>query len=136
MSHTLGRYAGGPTPAAINLNKGETSIMKKKILWLVVAVGICGSVVTARAEKTPSKIPGEAKFKELCAICHPDGGNIVNPVKTLHKKKLEVNNIKTAADIVRVMRNPGPGMTKFGEKVIPNKEANEVAEYILKTFDK
>jgi cytochrome c6 len=110
--------------------------MKKTILWFVVALGICGSVVTARAEKASPKISGEAKFKELCSICHPDGGNIVNPAKTLHKKKLETNNIKTAADIVRVMRNPGPGMTKFGEKIIPNKEANEIAEYILKTFDK
>jgi cytochrome c6 len=32
------------------------------------------------------------------------------------------------------MRNPGPGMTKFDEKIISTKEAQAIAEYILKTF--
>jgi cytochrome c6 len=32
------------------------------------------------------------------------------------------------------MRNPGPGMNKFDEKTIPDKEAKMIADYILKTF--
>jgi cytochrome c6 len=32
------------------------------------------------------------------------------------------------------MRNPGQGMTTFDEKTIPDKEAKEIADYILKTF--
>jgi cytochrome c6 len=32
------------------------------------------------------------------------------------------------------MRNPGPGMTTFDEKTIPDKQAKEIAEYILKSF--
>ncbi len=76
----------------------------------------------------------EAEFKEHCAVCHPEGGNIINPKKTLHKKDLDANNVKTAADIISKMRNPGPGMTKFDKKTIPNSEAKKIAEYILKTF--
>ena len=77
---------------------------------------------------------GAALFKENCSPCHPDGGNIINPQKTLHKKDREANNIKKPQDIVNKMRNPGPGMTKFDEKTIPNKDAKKIAEYILKTF--
>ena len=32
------------------------------------------------------------------------------------------------------MRAPGPGMPKFDKKALPDKDAKEVAEYILKTF--
>jgi cytochrome c6 len=79
---------------------------------------------------------GEALFKEHCALCHPDGGNIVNPKKTLHKKDLDPNNIKSHNDIVKLMRKPGPGMTTFDSKVISDKDAKEIADYILKTFRK
>jgi cytochrome c6 len=33
------------------------------------------------------------------------------------------------------MRNPGPGMTAFDEKTIPDTDAKEIAEYVLKTFN-
>jgi len=83
------------------------------------------------AEKGKS---GQAEFKEHCAVCHPDGGNIVNPAKTLHKSDRYANNVKTAADIMGKMRDPGPGMTKFDKKTITDGEARKIAEYILKTF--
>lgn len=79
---------------------------------------------------------GEALFKEHCALCHPDGGNIVNPKKTLHKKDLDANKIKSKDDIVKIMRKPGPGMTTFDAKLISDKDAREIAEYILKIFKK
>ena len=106
----------------------------KEVLALSVLVTLlllCGGTGTA---KESSKKSGEALFKQHCVICHPDGGNIINPQKTLHKKNLESNKIRNAGDIVKTMRNPGPGMTKFDEKMIPDKEAKEIAEYILKTF--
>jgi cytochrome c6 len=79
---------------------------------------------------------GESLFKEHCALCHPDGGNIINPKKTLHKKDREANNVKSKDDIVNIMRKPGPGMTTFDVKIIPDKDAKEIAEYIIKTFGK
>jgi cytochrome c6 len=86
------------------------------------------------AENTVKDI-GEEKFKALCAMCHPGGGNIVNPKKTLHKGDRESNNIKTTDDIIKLMRNPGPKMTKFNEKSVPEKEAQAIADYVLKTFN-
>jgi len=79
---------------------------------------------------------GEALFKEHCAVCHPDGGNIVNPKKTLHKKDLAANNIKSDGDIVKLMRNPGPGMSKFDVKTISDADAKEISKYIMKTYNK
>ncbi len=77
---------------------------------------------------------GEQGFKKDCAVCHPGGKNIINPAKTLSKKTLAANGIKNAADIVEKMRNPGPGMTKFDEKAIPDPTAKAIAEYVLTTF--
>jgi cytochrome c6 len=77
---------------------------------------------------------GEKLFQQHCAVCHPDGGNIINPKKTLRSKDLQANNITKPEDIVKVMRNPGPGMPTFDEKTIPDPEAREIGEYILKSF--
>ncbi len=100
---------------------------------VVLAAGLLGLAVLPA---TASDKSGEALFKEHCAVCHPDGGNVVNPAKTLHKKDRDANNVKTVSDIIQRMRKPGPGMTQFDEKTIPDKEAKEIASYILKTFNK
>jgi cytochrome c6 len=109
--------------------------MKKIIMWLGIGVltMLCaGSAAFAeKAAKTPM---GEAEFKEHCAMCHPDGGNLVNPKKTLHKKDLDSHGIKTDADIVKLIRKPGPGMNAFDAKTISDNEATEIAKYILKAF--
>ena len=111
--------------------------MKKFMVMAVAAISLCaflagGSI--AAEKKQMKKISGEAEFKEHCAICHPDGGNIINPAKTLHKKDLDAGGIKKPADIIAKMRKPGPGMTQFDKKTVPDKEANAIAAYILKTF--
>lgn len=79
---------------------------------------------------------GQELFEMHCAKCHPEGDNIINPEKTLMKKDLDANGIKSAADIVRLMRSPGPGMVPFDEKTIPDKDAKEIAEYVLRAFRK
>ncbi|MGC1454202.1 MAG: c-type cytochrome [Nitrospirota bacterium] len=107
--------------------------MKKRIVLLVIVLTMCFVGTMAYAEKA-TKNPGEAEFKEHCALCHPDGGNIINPKKTLLKRDREANSIRNEADIVRIMRKPGPGMTPFDEKTISDNEAKEIAEYIFKAF--
>ena len=77
---------------------------------------------------------GEALFRQHCAVCHPDGGNIVKPEYTLHAKALAAHRIGKAADIVGRMRNPGPGMTRFDAATVSDAEATAIAEYILATF--
>ncbi len=99
------------------------------VIIAVVCLGVVAATTTVSAEGK-----GEALFKANCSVCHPNGSNVVNPKKTLHKKDRDVNNVKTADDIVNRMRHPGPGMTQFDEKMISNKDAHEIAEYILKTF--
>lgn len=78
--------------------------------------------------------PGEALFKQFCSVCHVDGGNVVNSQKTLRKKDLDANNVKTAEDIIKRMRDPGPGMTKFNDKTLSAKQAKEIASYVLDAF--
>ena len=117
-----------------SFRKGEKMNRGKTVLGLFFVLGIFCITATAFAEKA-AKNAGEEKFKALCTMCHPDGGNIINPKKTLHKAVREANNIKNADDIINAMRNPGPGMTKFDEKTVPKKEAQAIAEYILKTFN-
>ena len=94
-------------------------------------VGTGGMSTTEASEKT-----GEQLFKEHCALCHPAGGNIVNPKKTLHKNDLAANKIKSADDIIKTMRKPGPGMIAYDVKLIPDKDARKIADYILKTYNK
>jgi len=106
----------------------------KRTIIAMAAMSILGIGTAAFAEKPAAHNPGEAKFKEHCALCHPDGENVINPGKTLHKKDLRAGKIKTEADIVKLMRKPGPGMTAFDAKALPDDEAGEIAKYILKTF--
>lgn len=104
-----------------------------KIGVLVVSAGLAISATGLYgAEKKDSE--GAKLFQQYCVSCHPDGGNILNPAFTLHKKDRDAHGVRTAKDIVGKMRNPGPGMTRYDAKTIPDKEAKEIAEYILKTF--
>jgi cytochrome c6 len=77
---------------------------------------------------------GEQLFKQYCASCHPGGGNTMNPKKTLLAKDLSENKITTPMDVVKVMRNPGPGMSKFDEAALPDKDAKLLGDYVLSAF--
>ena len=85
----------------------------------------------ATPEQTKS---GEVLFRQHCAACHPNGGNTITPNKTLYQKDREANGVKTADDIIIKMRNPGPGMNKFDDKTISDKDSKAIAEYVVNTF--
>jgi len=104
-----------------------------KLVVLAIAASLAlPAAVLYGAEKAESK--GAKLFQQHCSSCHPAGGNIIKPAMTLHKKDREAHGVKTAKDIVGLMRNPKPGMTKFDSKTIPDKDAMEIAEYILATY--
>lgn len=103
-----------------------------KIGVLVVSVGLAVPAAGLYAAEKESK--GGTLFQQHCAACHAGGGNIIKPAFTLHKKDLDAHGVKTADAIVGKMRNPGPGMTRFDAKTISDKDAKEIAEYVLKTF--
>ena len=105
-----------------------------KVLGTAILAATFCFATTAGMTEAAEKDRGEALFKQHCLSCHPDGGNIINPKKTLKKKDMEAAKVKSVDDIVKLMRNPGPGMIKFDEKTISEKDAKAIAEYILKTF--
>ncbi len=104
---------------------------KMGILLVSVALAVPAGGLYA-AEKQESK--GAKLYQQHCASCHPDGGNIINAAFTLRKKDRDAHGVKTANDIVGKMRNPGPGMTRYDAKTISDKDAKEIAEYIIKTY--
>jgi cytochrome c6 len=108
--------------------------MKKVVMVLLVVMVLFLYGTSGYTKETAKGKSGEELFQQHCSVCHPDGGNIVNPQKTLHKKDLDANKIKKPGDIVNKMRHPGPGMTQFDKKTISDKDAKKIAEYVLKTF--
>lgn len=101
---------------------------------LAVTVGLAGCQERERKTEAPPVARGRQFFMERCAPCHPNGGNTINPKKTLHGGVLADHGITTPADIVQVMRNPGPGMVRFDQATIPDADARLIAKYILATF--
>ena len=101
-----------------------------KTLLLILILLTCSSVLIVEAQENI----GGTLFDEHCVVCHPGGGNVINPKKTLHSSDLTANNITKPEDIIAIMRNPGPGMSKFDNEKIPDNFAEKLAEYILKTF--
>lgn len=109
--------------------------MMKQLISVATVVTICfaasnGFTNTAKG----NKVDGKALFQKHCAVCHPNGGNIINKNKPLSAKEMKANGVVGKKGIVAKMRNPGPLMNKFDEKTVSNQEANAIAEYIVKTF--
>lgn len=108
--------------------------MKKILLMTIAGFAIFAAFHGLPARAAEKASPGAVLFEKHCQVCHPDGGNIVNKEKTIKRDVLKANGINTPGDIVKQMRNPGPGMTKFAEHDVPDKDAEAIARYILKTF--
>jgi len=106
----------------------------KKMMTTVYAFLMIGGLLTFSLAEMKDSKTGEELFRENCAICHPDGGNIINPSKSLRKADLEANKIMTKSDIVEKMRHPGKGMSTWSAASLPDNDAEEIADYILKTF--
>ena len=106
----------------------------KKLWILLIVVFFLALAVTAGLANPAKGKTGTQLFQEHCAICHPNGDNIINPQFTLHKQNLDAHGIKKTFDIIAKMRNPGPGMTTFDKKTIPDADARKIADYIMKTF--
>jgi cytochrome c6 len=104
--------------------------MKELIALCAALLALNGLTNTALAAASP----GAAGFDAHCAGCHPGGRNTLHPAKNLRVMTLRANGIVNAQDIVAKMRKPGPGMPKFDPMALPDKDAKEIAEYILATF--
>jgi mono/diheme cytochrome c family protein len=127
------------------LLKGQTMRALKGVIFFLLAVSLPLSLVSLSAKGAlAAGDTGESLFKANCSACHPDGDNILNRKKTLHKADREANNIFTAENIINKMRNPGPapthpqewaGMKMFDKDKISDEDALKIANYILETFN-
>jgi len=109
--------------------------MKKLLTVSILIMAACSVVIFAYANDIKKETMGEELFNEHCVMCHPDGGNIINPEMTLHKKELNEHKLTKPGDIIAFMRNPGPGMPSFDKEKIPDEFAEKIAEYILNKFN-
>jgi len=118
----------------------------KRVILFLLAVSLPLLLVSlsVKGASAAAGDTGESLFKKNCSSCHPDGDNILNRKKTLHKADREANNIFTAEDIIKKMRNPGPapthpqdwaGMKMFDKNKISDDDALKIANYILQTFN-
>lgn len=98
--------------------------MKKKFMMATVLLGVVTASAACFAETG-----GEAIFKAKCASCHPDGGNVMKPEKT-------IKGMKNPKKIISQVRKGGGGMPAFDAKAISDADANLLASYIIKTFKK
>jgi cytochrome c6 len=134
--YTANRHKA-PAMKGDSMKTGAKNIgrLKMKQILVTSAVALFAVMFLSRIPAQAVKAsPGEQAFVKNCAVCHANGGNIINPARLINKKALEANGIRKPVDIVGKIRNPGPGMTRFDETTIPDKEARAIAEYILKTF--
>jgi cytochrome c6 len=53
----------------------------------MIALFSLATVAMADSKKV-EKIDGKKEFEEHCAVCHPNGGNVINAAKSLGKKEL------------------------------------------------
>ena len=77
---------------------------------------------------------GEALFKQYCSSCHPNGGNVSDPERSLYASVLKRKHISAPDDIVRIMRHPISRMIRFDTATLSDKEAQAIAEYVLTEF--
>lgn len=106
-------------------NSREVADMKKSVLYIIAALASTIAVGSALAEQKT----GEALFKEKCASCHPNGGNVINP-------KEQLKGLKDQKMIVAKIRKGGGGMPVFDQKAVSDADAKAIAGYIIKTFKK
>jgi cytochrome c6 len=92
-------------------------------------------VAPATSSNQAGEMPnGEQLFKQFCSSCHPDGGNVSDPDRSLHGSALQKNHITKPDDIVRIMRKPQSRMIRFDEATTSDRDARALAEYVLKAF--
>jgi cytochrome c6 len=101
---------------------------------LVLVLGIAALPAGVLAAISGAKIDGKAEFESHCSGCHPNGGNVTNPAKTLMKMDREANGVKSVKDVVKKIRKPGPGMKQYDKQELSDAKAKAIGEYVIKTF--
>ena len=119
----------------------RSTIQVCAVLMVVVPLlGGCSGGTPQNAERPPEPptqqqlTRGEGLFKQYCSPCHPNGGNVSDPERTLQGSALRSHHITKPRDIVHIMRNPISRMIRFDAETLSDKDATAIAEYVLYTF--
>ncbi len=97
--------------------------MNKLLPQTLAAVAMAASV-------NISNVSANDVFAKYCSSCHKDGGNIMNPKKTLSKDHLATNKVDNIGSISALITSGKPPMPAFG-KDLSDKEIADVAKYVL-----
>jgi len=108
--------------------------MKKLYAALLLAAVLTAGAASCSGGTGGPPPDGKKLFETYCASCHNSGGNMINPQKTLRVSDRERNGVMNASDVVKLMRSPGSGMTKFDKDTISDRDAEAIADYIVKSF--
>ena len=100
--------------------------MLSAVIFLATGLGVAWA-----ADDKPS---GESLFNRYCVSCHPGGGNIMTPQRTLFRIDRESRGLKTTAELVRFIRHPSGRMPKFDRGQLSDKEAEKIGAYVISTF--
>jgi len=118
----------------------RSTIQACAVLMVVVPLlGGCGNEAPQYGERSPAPprqqlSRGEELFKRYCAACHPDGGNVSDPERSLRGSALRSHHITRPRDIVHIMRTPISRMISFDAATLSDKDATAIADYVLYTF--
>jgi cytochrome c6 len=87
-----------------------------------------GFAVTAVLSIT--NVSANEVFEKYCSSCHSNGGNIMNPEKTLSQDHLTKNGVDNVGSISTLVTTGKAPMPAFG-KQLSDEEVAEVAKYVL-----
>ena len=103
--------------------------MKQAIFLCLMAVIIVGLFIMAgMTQGATAPASGEQVFKEQCAACHANGGNVLNQKKPLKGS----SDLKTFAAFLMQIRKPQQPMPPFPPSKISDAQAKQLYDYILK----
>ncbi|MGL5034514.1 MAG: c-type cytochrome [Microcystaceae cyanobacterium] len=113
----------------------------KKLLAIALLFFTLVSLALPRPAIAGDIAKGAEIFSNKCAVCHQNGGNTINPQKTLSKAHLEIfakdaGTDLTAAIIAQVTNGKGM-MTAFGKTgQLKPEQIEDVAAYVVAQSEK
>ena len=99
--------------------------LEAKVMIIMAAVLLMTGMGLG-AEKGKGKT-GQEEFQANCAVCHPEGGNVIKPDKPLKGS----DKLKDFKIFQAWIRNPVPPMTAFTTVQISEQQARAIYDYIL-----
>jgi cytochrome c6 len=104
-------------------------VMKSVAWWLVLLLGVCGSVV---AQENGKASPGAAIFKTKCVLCHGADGTGNTPLgKQLQAANLRSKEVQKLSDaeLQKAVHDGQANMPPFGEQLTDD-EIGQVVQYV------